>query len=101
MTLADAHTTTTVAWDDSACLPGDTVVIDGVQLEGPGAERVVAHLDRLRALAGVSDRARVVSNNNFPMASGIASSASGFPADRGGLGAGPVGRHASSAGAVR
>ena len=80
MTLADAHTTTTVAWDNSACLPRDTVVIDGVQLEGAPAERIVAHLDRLRALAGVPDRARVVSNNNFPMASGIASSASGFAA---------------------
>lgn len=80
MTLADAHTTTTVAWDDSGCLPEDTVAIDGVHLDGPSAERVVAHLDRLRALAGVSDRARVVSNNNFPMASGIASSASGFAA---------------------
>jgi len=80
MTLADAHTTTTVAWDDCVCLSEDTVVIDGVQLEGGPAERIVAHLDRLRALAGVSDRARVVSNNNFPMASGIASSASGFAA---------------------
>lgn len=80
MTLADAHTTTTVAWDDSGCLPEDTVAIDGVQLVGSSAERVVAHLDRLRALAGVSERACVVSNNNFPMASGIASSASGFAA---------------------
>ena len=80
MTLADAHTTTTVAWDDSGCLPEDTVAIDGVQLVGGSAERVVAHLDRLRALAGVSERACVVSNNNFPMASGIASSASGFAA---------------------
>lgn len=80
MTLTDAHTTTTVAWDVSACLPEDTVVIDGVQLQGAPAERIVAHLDRLRALAGVADRARVVSNNNFPMASGIASSASGFAA---------------------
>ena len=80
MTLADAHTTTTVAWDDSGCLPEDSVAIDGVQLVGASAERIVAHLDRLRDLVGVSDRARVVSNNNFPMASGIASSASGFAA---------------------
>ena len=80
MTLADAHTTTTVAWEDSARLPEDAVAIDGVQLKGSAADRVVAHLGRLRALAGVSDRARVVSNNNFPMASGIASSASGFAA---------------------
>ncbi|MXZ22281.1 MAG: diphosphomevalonate decarboxylase [Caldilineaceae bacterium SB0665_bin_25] len=80
MTLADAHTTTTVAWDDCANLPADTVAIDGVQLEGGPAERIVAHLDRLRALAGVRYKARVVSNNNFPMASGIASSASGFAA---------------------
>lgn len=80
MTLADAHTTTTVAWDDSACLPTDTVVIDGVQLKRAPAQRIVDHLDRLRALAGVPYKARVVSNNNFPMASGIASSASGFAA---------------------
>ncbi len=80
MTLADAHTTTTVAWEDSANLTEDTVAIDGVQLKGSAADRVVAHLDRLRALAGVSDKARVVSRNNFPMASGIASSASGFAA---------------------
>ncbi len=80
MTLADAHTTTTVAWDNSADLPTDRISIDGVQLQGAPAERIGAHLDRLRALAGVSDRAHVVSNNNFPMASGIASSASGFAA---------------------
>ena len=34
MTLADAHTTTTVAWDDSGCLQEDTVAIDGVELDG-------------------------------------------------------------------
>ena len=80
MTLADAHTTTTVAWDDSANLSTDTIIIDGAQLQGAPAQRIVAHLDRLRDLAGVSHTARVVSKNNFPMASGIASSASGFAA---------------------
>ena len=80
MTLADAHTTTTVAWDSSSNLPTDTILIDGAQLQGAPAGRIVAHLDRLRALASVPYKTRVVSNNNFPMASGIASSASGFAA---------------------
>ena len=80
MTLAGAHTTTTVAWDDSSSGAADSVTLDGVELQGASAARIVAHLDRLRALAGVPWSARVVSNNNFPMASGIASSASGFAA---------------------
>ena len=80
MTLADAHTTTTVVWENSATRPQDSIVIGGVQLRGAPAQRIVNHLDRLRDLAGVSHRARVVSKSNFPMASGIASSASGFAA---------------------
>ncbi|MBC8160519.1 MAG: diphosphomevalonate decarboxylase, partial [Roseiflexaceae bacterium] len=39
-----------------------------------------AQLDRLRALAGVSTRARVESENNFPSDAGIASSAAAFAA---------------------
>ena len=31
MTLADAHTTTTVAWDSSSNLSTDTILIDGAQ----------------------------------------------------------------------
>lgn len=78
MTLADAHTTTTVEWLlDTA---NDEITIDGRRLDEHAAERIVRHLDRLRSLAGVTLRARVVSQNNFPMASGIASSASGFAA---------------------
>lgn len=80
MTLADAHTTTTVAWEDAAVLPTDEIMIDDVPLAARAAERLVRHLDRIRGLAGVDRRARVVSRNNFPMASGIASSASGFAA---------------------
>ena len=80
MTLADAYTTTTVEWHDQSGADADTVRLDGVQLDARAAERIVRHLDRLRAVAGSTARADVVSTNNFPMASGIASSASGFAA---------------------
>jgi len=80
MTLADAHTTTTVAWDMGNRMTADEFTIDDLPFTGSGAQRLVRHLDRLRALAGVNYRAQVVSQNNFPMASGIASSASGFAA---------------------
>lgn len=80
MTLADVHTTTTVAWNSDGHLDQDEITLDGQQLQAGAAQRVVDHLDRLRRWAGVDYRARVVSRNNFPMASGIASSASGFAA---------------------
>ena len=80
MTLADAHTTTTVEWDREGLLEQDIISLDGKTLDERAAIRLVRHLDRLRGLAGVDYRARVASRNNFPMASGIASSASGFAA---------------------
>lgn len=80
MTLADAHTTTTVAWDETGRQTSDIVALDGVSLPSTAASRITRHLDRIRQLAGVSRRATVVSCNNFPTASGIASSASGFAA---------------------
>jgi diphosphomevalonate decarboxylase len=81
MTLDGAHTTTTVEWSDPAALRVDEIAIDGRRLAGHAAERIVRHLDRIRTAAGGTTlRARVASRNNFPMASGIASSASGFAA---------------------
>ena len=80
MTLADAHTTTTVTWDADRRLAADEVMLDGELLSAAKAKRIVDHLDRLRSVAGVGYRAQVTSLNNFPMASGIASSASGFAA---------------------
>jgi len=85
MTLADAHTTTTVEWQTVATRGAtgpaeDEVNVNGAPLHGDAARRIVNHLDRIRDLAGVSLRARVSSRNNFPIASGIASSASGFSA---------------------
>jgi diphosphomevalonate decarboxylase len=80
MTLADAHTTTSVEWDTNRMLMNDEVTIDGTRLDPKRAERIVRHLERIRTLGNVTYRARVASQNNFPMASGIASSASGFAA---------------------
>jgi diphosphomevalonate decarboxylase len=79
MTLADAYTTTSIEWDTRGG-SADEITIDGVWLDARRSERISRHLGRMRALANVTYRARVVSQNNFPMASGIASSASGFAA---------------------
>ncbi|MEJ5248209.1 diphosphomevalonate decarboxylase [Caldilinea sp.] len=81
MTLGALHTTTTVEWDVAGRLSADEITIDGERAAGPKAERVICHLDLIRHLAGDRRfRACVVSRNNFPMASGIASSASAFAA---------------------
>lgn len=78
MNLAALTTTTTVEFFDA--LGADVVMIDGVEARGPARERVIAHLDRVRALAGINARASVVSHNNFPAGTGLASSASAFAA---------------------
>ncbi|MBI3764764.1 MAG: diphosphomevalonate decarboxylase, partial [Chloroflexi bacterium] len=78
MNLAGLETRTTVAFDSA--LPGDEVVIDGVPQSGPAKERVSKHLDHVRRLARLESPARVGSVNNFPIGTGIASSASAFAA---------------------
>jgi len=81
MTLGSLHTTTTVAWDIAGRLDADQITIDGEAATGKKAERVTEHLNLIRHLAGAPHTwAQVVSHNNFPMASGIASSASAFAA---------------------
>jgi diphosphomevalonate decarboxylase len=84
--LGDLRTTTTVEFDP--LLAHDEVTIDGHPISTQAYERVVHHLDRITD-SGECDvcppnqnrpRARVVSNNTFPMGVGIASSASGFAA---------------------
>lgn len=60
-------------------LAADQVVLDG-QEDPPGSARVVAMLERFRALSGRRVHARVESRNNFPTGAGLASSASGFAA---------------------
>jgi diphosphomevalonate decarboxylase len=78
VTLAGMATTTTVTFDER--LDADRFTLGG-EPAPPGAhKRVVALLDRVRAMAGTTARADVVSANDFPTAAGLASSASAFAA---------------------
>lgn len=77
MCLSGLLTTTTV--DFSPRYKEDFVTINGEVEEGEES-RVIKHLDRVRSLANISHFAKVVSNNNFPIGTGLSSSASGFAA---------------------
>jgi diphosphomevalonate decarboxylase len=78
VTLDRLRSRTTVEFDPHA--EEDSVELNGAPARGGPREGVVRMLDRVRDLAGITDRASVVSANNFPTASGLASSASGFAA---------------------
>jgi diphosphomevalonate decarboxylase len=78
LTLSGMSTRTEVAFDDG--LDTDVLLLDGVPADARALERAVLMLDRVRAASGVTRSARVTSANDFPTASGLASSASGFAA---------------------
>jgi len=78
MNLAALTTVTTVEFRRD--LPADLVRVDDRPLAGSALARVLAHLDRVRALAGIDHRAWVASRNDFPAGTGLASSASAFAA---------------------
>jgi len=78
--LSEAKTITSVEFDVG--FDQDTLIVETSNIP-PGPEfsrRVNQHLDRMRSLAGVDDRALVHTKNSFPAGVGIASSASGFAA---------------------
>ncbi|MEZ4225319.1 MAG: diphosphomevalonate decarboxylase [Polyangiaceae bacterium] len=78
LTLEGLDTVTGVRFD--AALEDDEIRLGGTPASAKETRRVVALLDGVRTLAGSRQRARVRSVNNFPTASGLASSASGFAA---------------------
>jgi diphosphomevalonate decarboxylase len=78
MNLGNLATRTTVAFDKN--LERDNVSIQGRPADENGSRRVSRHLDLLRERAGLAWKARVESENSFPMGAGIASSASAFAA---------------------
>jgi diphosphomevalonate decarboxylase len=78
MTVDSQNTTTTVEF--SSNLREDEITLNKEIAEGKPRDKVVRHLDLIRKTAGITDNARVMSENNFPTAAGLASSASGFAA---------------------
>jgi diphosphomevalonate decarboxylase len=78
VTLDAMSTTTSVGFGPG--LTTDRVVINGASASDAEARRVTEMLDRVRDAAGLRTRAWVESANDFPTASGLASSASAFAA---------------------
>jgi diphosphomevalonate decarboxylase len=78
LTLDAMTTRTRVTFDGS--LKADSLALGGKEQSGRPLERCTTLLDRVREAAGMQAHAAVRSRNDFPTASGLASSASGFAA---------------------
>src|SRR3989344_5102710 len=77
MNLSGLNSITTIEFSEKYKI--HDITIDG-QKNAPEIKRVVEHLDRIKFIANSRLFAKVVSKNNFPSASGLSSSASGFAA---------------------
>lgn len=75
-----AGLTTTVRTGFSASLPADRIILNGELSEGREADRISSFLDLVRRRTGSAARAEVEVSSNFPVAAGLASSASTFAA---------------------
>jgi len=78
MNLHHLQTQTSVTFDPS--LAKDRLTINRQPVTGPALARVGASLDLIRTEAGLPLAARIESESNFPVGSGIASSAAAFAA---------------------
>lgn len=77
MTCGGLTTTTTVEFSEK--FREDSVTINDEELTKE-KDAVTAYLDFIRQKTGIKSKAKMVSSSNFPMAAGLASSASGFAA---------------------
>jgi diphosphomevalonate decarboxylase len=78
MNLAGLETITRVKF--SQVLTADELILNGTKIIGERLDRVSKMLSRVRQMAELNGYAQVVSENNFPTGTGIASSASAFAA---------------------
>ena len=78
MNLDSLYARTDVTFDPT--LASDTLELNAQPTHGPALVRVQAFLDLVRSMAPNTLHAHVVSENNFPMGAGIASSAAAFAA---------------------
>ena len=78
LTLERLRTYTRVELVEAAA--NDVLRIDGRQVQGRSLERITTFVDRIRGPLGRAERVRVDSQNSFPTAAGLASSASAFAA---------------------
>ncbi len=78
ITLNDLTTRTTVQFYPG--IDGDTLVLNGVLADKKKEKRIRNFLDLVRNHAKMARFAKVTSENNYPTASGLASSSSGFAA---------------------
>lgn len=78
MNLGGLHARTQVVFDPELCCD-DYLNLNG-RAEPAALRRVSSFLEHVRQMAGIRSFARVESENNFPMGTGIASSAAAFAA---------------------
>jgi len=78
MNLGGLETRTSVTFDPG--LAADQLILNGEPAQMGALERVRGFMDWVRQLSGSTHYTRIDSHNNFPMGTGIASSASAFAA---------------------
>ncbi|MTT31387.1 diphosphomevalonate decarboxylase [Terrilactibacillus sp. BCM23-1] len=78
LTLNAFYTETRVTLQQS--LSCDEIIMDGKVLSGHSAEKIIRFMNQVRDQSGNRTYALIVTNNHVPVASGFASSASGFAA---------------------